>query len=89
MNNWYITATLILAALIIPVISSQTVQAKPHSLFSDIGQAREDGMSAGIAAFKAGLADSPNCPAGSGGGYCLLYNDAFHSGYREAQDVAP
>ena len=82
-------ASLVLGAILIPVIIVQITQAKPSSIFSSIGKAREDSMSAGIAAFQSGEPDVPHCPAGSGGGYCLIYNDAFHQGYREARDVAP
>ncbi|MGA9841120.1 MAG: hypothetical protein WBQ25_02285 [Nitrososphaeraceae archaeon] len=77
----------IIITMIIPVMLAQTAQAKPHrSIFSNIGDARDRGQSDGIAAFKAGEPDSPNCQGGFI--YCAIYNDAFHTGWSKASDVA-
>jgi hypothetical protein len=78
----------IIIGMTIPVMLAHTAQAKPHrSIFSDIGDARDRGQSDGIAAFQAGQSDSPNCQGGAI--YCAIYNDAFHTGWNKASDVAP
>jgi hypothetical protein len=72
----------ILAALLIPVIMAQTVQAKPKpNFFTELGNAADAGKAAGIAAFQAGLSDT--CSGG------IIYCHEFHAGYNEAADVAP
>jgi hypothetical protein len=72
----------ILAALIIPVIMAQTVQARPQpNFFTQLGNEADAGKAAGIAAFKAGLSDT--CSGG------MIYCHEFHAGYQEAADVAP
>jgi hypothetical protein len=55
---------------------------------SSFGAARDQGIDDGVAAFKAGQPNSPTCP------YeniiqCGIYNDAFHKGWNDAQEVAP
>jgi hypothetical protein len=89
LNNTYaILVVPLLAGIIIPVLITQTVEAKSNSIFSAIGDARDRGIDDGATAYRNGQPNSPSCPSSSTA-YCLIYNGAFHEGWSDAKKVAP
>lgn len=83
-----ILAATLITAVVITTYQVAQVQAKSRSLFTAIGNIRDRGINEGAAAFRAGLPNSPSCPF-TDTASCVIYNDAFHKGWNDAQEVAP
>jgi len=83
--------------IILGVVQMQQAQAAFESQAKDFGQGREDGVTAGAAAYNPGIRDgiprdgiprdSGSCPAGHSASYCIGYGSGWVRGWDDAKDL--